>query len=108
MNREEMDKLVDQASDGDADGSVSMVIGGVDLADLQAAHAAHPILARWHETTLKLIPDIYDLAEAGGEGVQILKARVKELEDKLAELEGEDDDKPDDAEPGVPKEGSNT
>jgi len=84
------------AAEGEDGPEASVVIGGVDLRELKAAHAQHPLLSRWHNTTLVLVSDLMDEKAGLQTAVRELEAagvaqakRIKELEEKY-ELDAED------------------
>lgn len=72
--------------------STQVIVGGVDLADMQRAYSQHPVLDRWHKTTVRLIPDLYEMLEQATARVEALTARNKELVEQLKELQGEPDE----------------
>lgn len=87
-----------EAGSEEAEGP-QMVIGGVSLSDLQNAHAQHPTLARWHETSLRLIPDLYEVGEQARGKIAALEqhaaaqaAEIKELRQRLTPGSGEGDE----------------
>ncbi len=83
------------AQAAEKDGATTyMEIGGVDVREMQSAHAQHPVLSRWHETTLRLIPDLQQQLDqcrriiAGqAERIAELDASKEKLEERLAPCE---------------------
>lgn len=77
----------DEAEPNTDDGATStMIVGGVDLKELQAAYAQHPTLAQWHETSIELIPEIYGLVKQGRAIATQQARRIKQLEVEVAGL----------------------
>jgi hypothetical protein len=68
-----------------SEATTEVSIGGVDLEDMKRAHAQHPVLSRWHQTTLRLLPDLYETSERASERIKHLEQQVSELEAELGD-----------------------
>jgi len=64
----------------------TMSVNGIDLTELQAAHAQLPTLARWHETSIQLIPELYDLVKQGRAIATGQALRIGQLETEIERL----------------------
>jgi len=64
--------------------SGGLVVNGVDLRDLEVAHAQRPQLARWQRVSMRLIPDIYEELEKMIAVCQRQGERIEELEAEIA------------------------
>lgn len=89
-----MERAMEAAEQGDGEGPVGgMVVGGVDLRDLQRSHAERPSLARWLETSIKLIPDFYETQETlvsqKAQLEEVIKAQAKQLKELKDKYEPE-------------------
>ena len=69
-----------------------MSIGGIDVAELQAAHRMLPELQRWKNVSMKLISDLYELVEAAQSANAQLEGRIIEFEAAKAEEPSKDED----------------
>jgi hypothetical protein len=62
-------------------------INGIPLPEMMAAHAEHPLLSRWHRTSISLIPDIYQLLGEANSRVAALEGALEAAQKRIAELE---------------------
>lgn len=91
--KEKFESIINSLDSNEENISSGMIINGIDINDMQKAYEEGPILNRWHTTTLRLIPDLYENQERLIKTINILEKSKKDLESKIEELEKEKEEK---------------